>query len=158
MIRLAKEKDTKDIWEAHIASIREVCSEDYSNEQIAGWSSFSYSHEHWVKTMKKDHVLVYEKNDKVHGFCHSGIIDDSTAEIYGFYLSPLVVGKGVGMEMLSSTLKYFKDLNNISKVKLIATRTAKSFYEKAGFIVTGPEFQEPTRGIMLECIPMELAL
>ncbi|OIQ20698.1 MAG: hypothetical protein BM556_01800 [Bacteriovorax sp. MedPE-SWde] len=158
MIRLAQGKDTKEIWEAHIASIREVCSKDYSSDQVAGWSSFAYSHEHWVKTMKKDHVLVYEENDKVQGFCHSGIINDSTAEIYGFYLSPLVIGKGIGREMILSTLKYFKDLKNIKIVKLMATRTAKPFYEKAGFTVTGPEFQEPTRGIMLECIPMELEL
>ena len=93
MIRLAEEKDTREIWESHVSSIRNICSRNYRPDQIERWSAFQYNHEHWVKTMKTDQVFVVEDNGCVRGFCHVAFPKSDKAEVclkIGRYNNPKI--------------------------------------------------------------------
>jgi ribosomal protein S18 acetylase RimI-like enzyme len=157
MIRLAQDQDTHAIWNAHVRSIREICSKDYEPSQIQGWSGFNFNHEHCVSTIKKDFVLVVEIEEKVKGFCHSSLLDDGLGEIKGLYFSPEAIGKGFGKEMVKTVIEHFKR-HHCPKVILSATRTAKDFYLKMGFHLSGPEKVIKVRGTEIECLPMEMKL
>lgn len=157
MIRSADEKDTKQIWEAHVASIRQVCSKDYRPDQIEAWSAFQYSHERWANSIKKDHVLVVEIEQCVEGFCHAVIHDEQTSEISGLYLSPKAAGKGFGRQLVTATLAYLKS-RGAKRVVIKATKTAIGFYRHMGFIASGPEQAHNIRGAKIECFPMEMTI
>ena len=156
LIRYAKEKDTRHIWEAHQASIKTFCSKDYTNEEIKGWTSFPYSHEHWTKTMNKDVVLVLELNGQVEGFGHLRL-DPSVAEVEGLYFSPAAKGRGLGKTFLQ-TLEKIAWEKGYRKMILKSTRTSLGFYQKCGFSRVGDSHFVQTRGVSIELFLMQKKL
>ena len=65
-IRDATLGDTEQILEVHARSIREVCSADYTSEQISAWSNLTAKGYH--KPISKGGFWVAEVNGKVVGF------------------------------------------------------------------------------------------
>jgi len=144
------------MWEAHQASITTLCAPDYTTEQIAGWASFSYSHEHWVNTMDEDVVLVLELDGRVEGFGHLrvGVNEDpSVAEVVGLYFSPKGAGIGAGRRMLQ-TLEDVANEQGVTRFVLDSTRTSVGFYEKCGYAKQGEEKAVRTRGVEIQLVPM----
>ena len=47
VIRKAKLDDMKSVMRAHTLSIEEICSKDYTSEQIAKWADVNYSNDVW---------------------------------------------------------------------------------------------------------------
>jgi hypothetical protein len=47
VIRKAKLDDMKSVMRAHILSIEEICSKDYTSEQVAKWADVNYSNDVW---------------------------------------------------------------------------------------------------------------
>ena len=98
IIRRARYPDVRGIIQAHIKSIREICSKDYNEQQIKAWTE-GFKESIWQELMTKNHIWVADNNETICGFCHLNIYEEE-AIIKGLYLSPEVSGQGVGEKCL----------------------------------------------------------
>lgn len=126
IIRRATHQDAKRIIEAHRRSIREVCSKDYNQEQIAGWSGRNFKEERWCQTIDKDFVWVISNDTQnIFGFGHLKFIENAQAEIAGFYFIPEVIGRGFGKQLIQLMmlqkrhLDFIRDTDSFKLVKLL---------------------------------------
>ncbi|PIP94370.1 MAG: hypothetical protein COW00_00970 [Bdellovibrio sp. CG12_big_fil_rev_8_21_14_0_65_39_13] len=155
IIREAQIHEKEAVNTAHVLSIREICSKDYSPEQIAGWSGVIYSDEVWINSLTNHFYRVVEVDGAIEGFCHANYHGENLGEIRGLYFTPKIKGHGIGKEIVELAKKYLIDLG-AKKIVIGATKTAKPFYEKMGFIATGEEKLYHTRGTAFEYYPMEM--
>jgi N-acetylglutamate synthase-like GNAT family acetyltransferase len=153
-IRRAQHNDAPQIIDAHVRSIREVCSKDYTSEQIAAWSGRNFRAQVWCRTIDRDFVWVVEVNSTVRGFSHLAFMDEVTAEIMGFYFTPEARGSGTGKKLFQM-MKEEAFAKGVKKLQLNATLTAKPFYESCGFQQSGSDTSIEMRGVPIPCIPME---
>lgn len=139
-------------------SIREVCSKDYSKEQIDGWGGRPFDADHWRRAIDDQHVWVVDSNGIVQGLGYLVYSDERhVASILALYLVPEVIGKGFGREMVAQFIEKALHLG-ACKISLASTCTAKVFYESCGFKQTGPEVEASIGGRPIACHPMELLL
>ena len=156
-IRKGLFSDREEIKEAHHKSILEICSRDYKKEVVEAWANIPYDKDRFKKCLATEHYEVVEIDGVIEGFCHANLPKEQTGEIQGLYLSPKAIGKGIGVKLVEQAMAYFKK-NKVSKVIIMGTRTAKSFYERMGFKQAGNSCFHETRGVKIECYPMELNL
>ena len=155
LIRKSKLEDKQAVKDAHIRSIRQICSKDYTPAQIKAWAQPAYTDDVWVRAINQQLHQVVELNQIIEGFCHSTVHDDGTGEILGLYLTPEVSGLGVGRAIAEQGLDYIKSLTP-SKVVVESTITAKGFYQALGFKVLHEICDHEIRGELVKCYRMEL--
>ena len=155
-IRKGQISDMQMVEDAHKRSILELCSKDYTPEQIKSFSSVKYDYDIWVNSVTKDYFLVVEVDKKVEGMFHARYRDKELGEVVGLYFTPTVAGKGIGRKVFTQGISELK-ANGIKKVILTGTVTAKGFYEKMGFYVTKAK-ETTIRGAQIECFEMEMTL
>lgn len=154
-IRRARFGDEEGIHTSHMRSIQEICSKDYTPEQIGAWGDREYNYEGKRNLIANHHVWVAVKNNKIEGY---GLLFDEgnkNIEIGGLYLTPEVCGQGLGKEIVF----YMKELSKIlgkSKMILSSTVTSKKFYEAQGFVQKGEDDSTMIGGVPVEGHPMEL--
>lgn len=154
LIRRARITDMRDVMRAHRTSIQEICSKDYTPEQIEKWSEVRYTDEVWETSVTHEFHYVIEVDGRIEGFCHSIVHPENIGEIKGLYFTPVVHGRGLGRELFELSMKNLRS-RGCQTFFIFATRTAKGFYERMGFIeVERLEIQ--VRGSDLECFKMEL--
>ena len=157
IIRKAVKEDARLIIQAHIRSIREVCSSEYTVEQVKAWSGRDFQVSRWQQTMDHDHVWVISNDQKeIFGFGHLSFPTEEEAYLAGLYFVPEVIGLGFGKQMMELML------NEVNKrqtkmIKLNATKTALKFYLKAGFSVDETSFIMMSDQ-KIDCINMHLQL
>ncbi len=151
-IRKTKIDDMNSVEDAHRRSIIEVCSKDYTADQIAKYSAVKYSPEVWENSVNNHFHVVVEVKGKIEGMCHARLLEDGVGEIVGLYFSRVILGKGIGREVIEMAFEYL-DQFDIKKIRLTGTVTAKPFYEKMGFIEI-EKLQQNIRGAMLDCFRM----
>jgi ribosomal-protein-alanine N-acetyltransferase len=157
-VRRARFGDEEGIHEAHMRSIKEVCSKDYREDQIAAWAGRKFSADGRKKSILEHDQWVVEKNGKIEGYGHLVLNHkESSAEVYGLYFTPEVQGQGFGREMFSY-MKELCQLEGIKGLKLSSTVTSKKFYEKVGFRQFGADDQTIINGVPIEGHPMKLTL
>ncbi|WPU64544.1 GNAT family N-acetyltransferase [Peredibacter starrii] len=156
-VRRAQHSDAQPIIDSHDRSIREICSKDYTQEQIDAWSARKLKTEHWCQTIDRDFVWVVELDSEVRGFGHLAKMDDEVAEVMGLYFTPELLGLGAGKELFRVLITEAKSLK-IKRLQLLATITAKSFYEKFGFKQIEGRCSIEMRGVDIPCFPMESIL
>lgn len=156
-IRRAKYEDADGIIHAHVNSIRHLCAKDYTPEQIEAWAGRKFRAELWWQTIDRDYVWVIERDGKILGFGHLALMDTEFAEVMGLYFIPPAVGQGLGKKMFSEMLNVCRE-NNLKKITLYATVTAKSFYESLGFYQSAGDDTVEMRGVAIPCFPMELII
>jgi ribosomal-protein-alanine N-acetyltransferase len=157
-IRRAEIGDEKGIHESHMKSIQDICSRDYTPEQIKAWGGRSFDEGYLQGLTLKEHVWVIEMNGQVEGH---GLLTFSqnkkVAEVSGLYLTPKALGQGLGKEIIF----YMKEIcliKDINEIKLLSTKTAKSFYEALGFRQNGSDTIYTISGIGVEAYPMSLKI
>ncbi|MEM7600018.1 MAG: GNAT family N-acetyltransferase [Verrucomicrobiota bacterium] len=153
VIRKSEFEDMDQVVEAHIRSIREICSRDYSPQEIDAYSDVKYSHDVWEKSITQDFHLVVEVDGKVEGFAHAGIHPSNRGEIMGLYFTPAIAGRGIGREIFERMNVFFED-HDVNQVFLTSSKTAKGFYQKMGFSVVDQVIVNIC-GAGLECYYME---
>ena len=117
-IRKAQTSDAKNIHEAHMNSIREVCSADHSPEEIAAWGNRDFNEAQRVDSIANQHVYVVEMDNLIEGYMHFNILPNHTEiYVYALYLTKKCIGKGVGSEMMN-LLSLRAQQNNIKKISL----------------------------------------
>jgi putative acetyltransferase len=151
-IRRASHGDATEIIAAHVRSIREICSKDYSETQISAWSGRDFSEEIWRRTIDRDTVWVVEYDQHVAGFGHVRFKPARTATIEGLYFAPVAAGRGLGRELMSLVFKELTD-RGVEEADLASTLTAKGFYVRLGFSVVRPTVVK-FDGVEVECIEM----
>ncbi len=157
-VRRARVEDARQIHDAHMRSIREVCAKDYSTEEVSAWGGRNYNEQHRKNAIKNHLVWVVEDFGVVKGYGH--LVPDvktKTANLWGFYLVPEVIGRGHGQEIFLLMLAE-ANVMGMTKIELESSITALSFYRRLGFRETGPQKKVLINGVGIRCFPMELQL
>lgn len=157
-IREAIAGDVQAIIAAHLASIRELCSKDYSHSEIAAWTGYAYSPDHWIQNIMRDNVWVVTDNQRnIFGFGHLRFESANRAEIEGLYLMELAAGIGIGRRLIDIILKECRK-KSIVEVVLTSTRNSTDFYQHFGFQKTGKKVYVPRGNEKIECFEMVLSI
>jgi GNAT superfamily N-acetyltransferase len=157
-IRRARPEDARGIHEAHMSSIQEVCSQDHTKEEIAGWGFRPFREERVIAAIANNYVWVIEQAEKIEGYGELSIIEaegTSRAHILGLYLRANVTGQGLGKQLLTLMLDEVK-ARGISEIGLESTITAHAFYKSFGFVDKGPQATAQIGGSTVRCQPMLL--
>lgn len=157
-IRMAKAGDERGIHDAHMQSIRELCSKDYSAEQINAWGGREFNYAGKKSLIQQQHVWVVECDGVIQGY---GLLfinqEKSLAEIGGLYLTAKVVGLGLGKQIISEMKLKAKQLG-FTVLHLSSTITSKEFYQKQGAQQVGEDQLVSINGMPIECHPMQIQL
>jgi peptidase E/N-acetylglutamate synthase-like GNAT family acetyltransferase len=132
LIRKASLIDSYAIHEAHMKSIQEICTPDYTEDQINAWGFRQYNQEQRHNSILNHDLWVLEAQGRIEGFLevkiHRG---EGMAELLGLYLTNNFAKQGYGKRLMH--LMHEKCMEQgVSKVNLISTLTAKKFFEKMG--------------------------
>lgn len=76
-VRRARPEDARGIHEAHMRSIREVCSQDHTEEEIRGWGFRPYREDQRINAIVNQHVWVVENSGKIEGYGHLSLINEN---------------------------------------------------------------------------------
>lgn len=159
IIRRATDEDMEGIHDAHMRSIREVCVKDHGEEEIRGWGYREFCNK-WATSIKHHHVWVVELDNKIYGHAYIRIYEElaeKLAYIYGLYLTPEFIGKGLGKKLLTLMLKVASE-EKVITIKLDSTITAHEFYKSFGFKDSRPVEKLKIGGIGVTCYPMSMDL
>ncbi len=160
IIRRALQEDAKAIHEAHMNSIREVCSKDHTASEISGWGNRPFNEEQRIKRIEKNFIWVALLDNQIEGYAEIGFFnseDDINAYIYGLYLTKKIIGNGVGENLLNLMIAEARN-KNVKVIKLESTITAHNFYKKFGFVNDGVQANVQIGGSDVRCFPMKLEL
>jgi ribosomal protein S18 acetylase RimI-like enzyme len=96
------------------------------------------------KLPPKTKDIIAEVDNKVVGFCDVGPSRDDdaneyTGEVYGIYVKPDYMHRGIGSTLLESGLNYLREkgLKVVTLWVLEANSNTRKFYEKHGSVLTG---------------------
>jgi ribosomal protein S18 acetylase RimI-like enzyme len=154
MIRRATIDDAEEICDLHIRSIRVLCFADYTPQQIEAWAGrkkpelYSRAMTEGGETM---FVAVDEQQGRIIGFAAF-----KEAEIYGLYVAPEAVRRGVGSALLDAAEAAMRS-NGVTLVKFRSTLTALSFYQCHGY-VRGDDAIARMGGVDVPCVWMSKTL
>ena len=129
IIRPAMLEDVEAIFHVHQSSVKNLCIQQYSAEQIAFWLD-GRSPEMYVPAISKGSLWVAERNHIL------GFLEIDGSEISKLFVSSDNAFSGVGRKLLNVALDYIVS-NGSEKAYLESTVTAVPFYEKHGFRVVG---------------------
>lgn len=161
-IRDAQETDADAIWRIHTGSIEKLCSMHYSKTDIEQWTR-RQAPEKYVKFIGQDDFIVAICEGRVVGFGHMGACEDREKlvpsielEVKGLYVSPEVVGRGVGRALFGE-LERRAVKRGCRQLTVWSTLNAIPFYESCGFVVVKEVFH-CVGGHSLRCKVLEKQL
>ncbi len=140
-------------------SIREVCVKDHGENEIKGWGNRPLGNR-WTDAIRTGHVWVVESEGRIFGQAYLRIFEESgerRAHIHGLYLTPEVLGKGLGGRLGRLMIDAAKNAG-VERVTLESTITAHGFYKRLGFADTGPMSTLEITGHPVRYFPMALRL
>lgn len=129
-LRIGTVNDLASLQELFAATVKTICIQDYTVEQVEVWSSSIENRQRWSKMIKEQYVIVALKNNTIVGFC---TLDKGT------YIDLLFVHKDYQGQKIAYNL--YKNIENESKRRKTkqlwadVSKTAKPFFEKMGFLV-----------------------
>jgi putative acetyltransferase len=131
IIRRSKFEDLAAMARLKRNTIRQVNSRDYSEDVIDAWAERSN-----VNNFRKHEQLfkrwVAEDEGKIIGICSH----NEKGMILGLYVQKKHQKHGIGSKLLEKAEDSLRKMN-FKKITLKATITAKSFYEKRGYVSKG---------------------
>ncbi|MFN7825799.1 MAG: GNAT family N-acetyltransferase [Pseudobdellovibrionaceae bacterium] len=160
LIRRAAIADAEQIHNAHMQSIREVCSKDHTEAEIAAWGNRPFNKEQRESSIKNDFVWVIEAAGAIQGYSHLKLFEKDglkQGHILGLYLTPRILGKKLGQRMVSLMIEQAKEFC-AQRITLESTISAHSFYGRNGFHDVGPMIAIKINNQDVRCYPMELDL
>jgi GNAT superfamily N-acetyltransferase len=151
--------DEQAIHDAHMRSIREVCVQDHGEEEVRGWGNRPLG-ERWKKAIAQGFVWVVEHEGAIHGHAYIRILDEGSetkGHIHGLYLTPEVLGKGLGRRLAELMLEKARRAG-AGSVTLDSSLTAHGFYQHLGFRDSGPMKRQDIGGSLVRGYPMAIQL
>jgi len=98
--------------------------------------------EHWIRHWESDltissdfirdnHVYVAEENGEIRGFYALCVADDNKAELEHMWVTPAVIGTGVGKELFLDAMERAAKLD-LNSVEISSDPNAVGFYKRMG--------------------------
>lgn len=129
------------------------------NEQVNYMLNLMYSEQALLEQMKKNEfVLIYDGVTPI-GFASYGITEPGTCKLHKLYVLPEYQGKGTGsfaIEKLAVAMKSMGATNMLLNVN--RHNSAKSFYEKIGFVVLKEEDIDIGNGYFMNDFVMQKSI
>ncbi|HNY64002.1 MAG TPA: GNAT family N-acetyltransferase [Deltaproteobacteria bacterium] len=147
-IRRAVPGDLPTICEVHNASIRELCTPSYTEEQIREWTG-ALKPQGYLRAMEVYDFIVAVEGGVV-GLC---IFNASKAEITALYVSPENAGMGIGRTLVQEVEAMAREAG-VRELNLKSTLNAVGFYERMRFIRIESSRYVLPGGTELPCIVM----
>ena len=119
--------DENGTWEVFYSAIHQVCSSHYTQQQLDAWAPIDLERGIWISKMRSIHPFVAVLENKIIGYSdlrEDGLIDH-------FFVHGDYQRMGVGTLLMSEILKRSA---NKKRLHSEASRTAKLFFEKHGFL------------------------
>lgn len=152
IIRRAAPSDVPFLCTMHNASIRRLCSGDYTPEQIHDWTR-ALKPEGYLKAMETCEFMIAVDRE-VAGFC---IFNIEKAEITALYVAPRSVRQGIGRAFIKEAESLAKE-TGLRELNLKSTLNAVGFYERMGFVRHEMRGFLLSSGTELPCIGMTKSL
>src|ERR1700761_6499689 len=103
VIRRFRRGDENGICIAHVRSVREICSKDYTSQQIEAWIGRRKPPSYLKAIAKGEQFWGIEVQGVIAGFgCWIG------KGIRGFYMHPEYAGRGLGQRLFKTVEKDFR--------------------------------------------------
>jgi len=153
-IRRAVAADLPAIRETHLASIRGLCADAYTPEQIERWTSNRELERYAPLVTPRFHCLVGMDEAVLGGF---GTLDLEKSEISSLFVRPDYAGAGLAGSLL-------KRLGSIARgeglqvLSLESTVNASRFYLKHGYRSLAPATKRFSNGLEIACFQMQKPL
>ncbi|MBC7465740.1 MAG: GNAT family N-acetyltransferase [Bdellovibrio sp.] len=159
-IRVAQVTDAEAIHQAHMISIKEICSKDHSPEEIRVWGGRKYNPDFRLPGILNQFYLVVEHQGQIEGFCQLRVEYKDhlkSAYLFGFYITPKVLKKKIGHALINLVFE-FCESEKMNIINLKSTITSLNFYEKYGFQKISELEGKPRDGVTVWGYPMTKAL
>ncbi|OKH51505.1 hypothetical protein NIES2101_18225 [Calothrix sp. HK-06] len=131
-VRLARPEDAEQMHYIHVQSVRQLCAEDYTKEQIEAWVGHldPETLRQYIINGAKDEVqfVAEDENGTITGFSAFDINGDISA----VYVHPNYTRQGVGKQLLK-TAENEALAHNFKKLEISASITAIPFYKANGY-------------------------
>jgi GNAT superfamily N-acetyltransferase len=122
----ATSDDANQIHELHTRSVRELCKDHYSTEQIDGWLK-QRTPGGYLPGIEAGEMFMALNGRQIVGFGHA-----VPGEILAVFVAPEFIRQGAGALLLEHGIEIALS-GQKGPIRLEATLNAKEFYEKAGF-------------------------
>ena len=152
VIRLAVADDATPIIDIHSRAVQELCSSDYTAEQIDAWIG-KRTPEDMALRIAKHPFFVADRNGKLTGYATYSV---NSSELLSIYVDPDFARQGVASTLMNELLADARS-KGLTTLWLDASLTAVPFYEAVGFI-SNMETIYVFDGVLLECMRMEISL
>jgi len=151
--RKAVVEDADAICSVFRSSILELSKESYGDCEREAWSRHAEP-ESFHSSIYAGRVTVALVGCTLVGF---SVFAPETGELASLYVAPEVAGQGIGAALLELVIDTARE-HKLDKVTLNASRNAKPFYEKHGFVEVNEIEYELRGGTMMTCVRMEREL
>lgn len=151
-IRIYQLKDCTEMIKLFYETVHSVNSKDYTKEQLDAWAPKDVNLDLWNKSFLENYTVVFTEGDSIVGFGDlrsNGYFDR-------LYVHKDYQGQGIATQIANSLEAYANSVG----LKIVSTQasiTAKSFFEKRGYIVV-KEQQVERKGQLLTNYVMEKSL
>jgi putative acetyltransferase len=119
--------DATRIYLLHLWSVRELCKDSYSEEQISGWLKHR-SPEGYLPGIEAGEMFLAMSGQEIAGFGHA-----APGEILAIFVAPEFAGRGAGTLLLRHGIDIACS-GYQGPICLESTLNAREFYKKNGFV------------------------
>ena len=146
-VREFKTGDEEGVWSVFYSSIHQVCSNDYTEEQIQAWAPADLDPAIWVSKIQSIKPIVAVAGEKIIGY--ADLQEDG--KIDHFFVHGDYQAQGVGKSLMKKIIE-----KGVKKKRIYSevSHTAKPFFENNGFKVAEVQ-QVNMRGVTLTNYIME---
>lgn len=127
----------------YVDTIKNICINDYNQEQIAIWTSSVENTIRWLNIFEKQHVIIAEYREMIVGYCTL----DAGGYLDLFYVHKDFQRKGIANKLLLEVEQRAVELN-YDVLTANVSITAKPFFEKNGFTVV-KEQENVIKGLVI---------
>jgi ribosomal protein S18 acetylase RimI-like enzyme len=152
-IRPGLEADADAILELHVRAIREICSRDYTPEQIEAWAGPKLA-AHYLEPIRGQRLLVAELGGRVVGM---GDYHVTTNEICAVYVDPDFGGQGIGRALFQAVTNALR-ARGFTEAVLDASLTSVGFYQAMGCRIVEQRMHTFRPGVSIPCVRMTIEL
>ncbi len=145
------EKYAEQITDLFYNTIHAVAAKDYTPKQLGAWSGLKGQYDSWKKRLDIKKPFIALNNQTVVGFAE---LDQDTIDC--FYVHKDYQRQGVG-RLLMKTILDQAQMNQVKKLTVRVSLTAKSFFDTMGFQLLEDVVIERS-GQQLKCFMMKKTL
>ncbi len=152
-IRPATEADADRILELHVRAIREICSRDYTPEQIQAWAGPKLA-AHYLEPIRGQRLVVAEHAGRVVGM---GDYHVTANEICAVYVDPDFGRQGIGRALFQAVAGALK-ARGFKDAVLDASLNSVGFYQAMGCRIVEQRMHPFRPGGSIPCVRMTIEL